>query len=31
MSKMVNEKAFNTLIINVLATWNRLSKSRRTV
>jgi len=31
MSKTVNEKAFNTLIINVLATWNRLSKSRRTV
>lgn len=31
MSKTVNEKAFNTLIINVLATWNRLSKSRRMV
>lgn len=31
MSKMVNEKVFNTLIVNVIGAWNRLSKSRRTV
>lgn len=31
MSKMVNEKVFNALIVNVIGTWNRLKHSNRMI
>ena len=31
MSKMVNEKVYDKLLVNVIGTWNRLKKSNRTI
>lgn len=31
MSKMVNEKVYNKLLVNVIGTWNRLKHSNRTI